>query len=166
MGFIRGSLLTISCIIFFLAVLISLICLTISSSLSYENIKPSIINEIKKVSETQTELKQSIESSYPAIIEACKTQENYTFTDEKGAYNFNIPCEIAVQGTDKLIEYGTSQLVEQIYYAEYNCNFWGCLSKTDSPAFLVSKKSHDYFKNKSMNQSTYKISPSIIILFS
>ena len=57
-------------------------------------------------------------------------------------------CEKVILGKEQLTNSVMKSSVDEIYYRQYNCNFFDCLSKTGSPFFLVSKKAVDYWNSK------------------
>ncbi len=91
---------------------------------------------------------------------------SYVFSS--GGYVFVIPCSVLDELGENpraLTEAGISNIVNNIYYREYDCNFWGCF-KSVSPdfsffslfrekqipwkatLFLVSEKAKDYWNKK------------------
>ena len=38
--------------------------------------------------------------------------------------------------------------VQNSYYKEYDCDFWDCLAKEETPLFLISQKAKDYWNEK------------------
>lgn len=149
MGFIRGFLLVIVCIVLFVTLLLANIFLTFTLSLSAENVKANIGPMVSDVVNSQTELSNVINEKLPLARQYCENYSDYIFS-----YNgneFQVPCDIisAVESNaDSIIQQSVSGLVDQIYYQEYNCNFWSCLSETGQPFFLVSKMAHDYWEKQ------------------
>jgi hypothetical protein len=73
----------------------------------------------------------------------CMTHNNYIFTE--GDFSFEIPCTVVDSGPDNLIEFGIETLIFEIYYDDYDCEFWNCVKNSDIPFVLFSEKAHDYW---------------------
>lgn len=148
MGFIRGSLLFIAVFFLFLSILTGIIFLTLSLSLSYENVKPELIGIIEDLSESETGLDVSsvINEKFDFMQDYCKNESDYIFSHQKKT--FVIPCEIVDQGVGAIIEHELGDFSEEIYYKEYECGFWKCLSEPENSLVLVSAKARDYWYSK------------------
>jgi hypothetical protein len=76
----------------------------------------------------------------------CSIGSEYKFT--YGNYSLTLPCQIIENGTDAIIDYGAGYIVDQIYYTEYNCEFWQCVGNSSVPLVLISEKAMDYWRGK------------------
>jgi len=146
MGAIRGVLLVFVCVVLFLSLFVGNILLTLSSSLRYENVKPELVSFLGDVVNEQLNIEEKLNSLLPVIELYCQTNQQYFF--DYGESNIVIPCNIMTQGSSAIVNYGVNSLVEQYYYADYNCNFWDCFSEGDVPLFLISEKAQGYWQNR------------------
>lgn len=128
MGFIRGGLLIIVSILLFFSLLIGNASLTLTSSLEYENVK------------------SELSSSFENLTEREYCQGNQTYTVTYKGYEIEVPCEILPQTSEPILEEVFNNSIEEIYYSQYDCNFWDCFEKTNNPLFLISQKAKDYWK--------------------
>lgn len=145
MGVIRGVLLVLVAVLLFLSIICTNLFWTLSSSLKYENVeKESVIiaKDFLKGVNVDTAIKQM----YPLILSYCKNNSEYVFNYQ--GYTFDVPCSVASKGQDAIIEEGVKDLVKNVYYTEYDCNFLDCASKPQLPLFLVSEKAYNFFTNK------------------
>ena len=62
----------------------------------------------------------------------------------------DIPCETVLNSSspDAIVNEAYEDVIYDIYYKDYDCEFWNCFSKTGFPFFLVSKKAMDYWMEK------------------
>jgi hypothetical protein len=113
--------------------------------LKYENVeKESVI--IAKDFLKGVDVTNAVKQMYPLILSYCKNNSEYVFNYQ--GYTFDVPCSVASQGQDAIIEEGVKDLVKNVYYTEYECNFLDCASKPQLPLFLVSEKAYNFFTNK------------------
>src|SRR3989344_3299524 len=45
-------------------------------------------------------------------------------------------------------ETAVKECLQDSYYKEYDCDFWDCFAKEQTPFFLVSQKARDYWKER------------------
>ncbi len=146
MGFIRGGLLVIVCVILFISLFVGGILLTLSSSLKYENVKPELVSFLGDVVNEQLNIEEQISEFLPMIELYCQTNLQYAFS--YGENTFMIPCDVMLQGSDVVIDSVVNSFVDEYYYKEYACNFWDCLGEEEIPLFLISGKARDYWQSK------------------
>lgn len=147
MGFIRGFFLVFVCVLLFISLIFTGILGTLNKSLDYEIVKQEVGFVIKEMLNEKLNLSLSYEDE-KSINKTCLNNSEYVFEDETSKTIFRIPCQIAMQGSEAIINYEIDLLVYENYYKEYNCGFWDCFEKTQSPMFLMSKKSKDYWQDK------------------
>jgi hypothetical protein len=156
MGIIRGGALVIVSVLFFIGLLICGGFLAVANSLEYDNIESELVPVVKE------SLNRGIEDTffedYYFLALECKTQNNVFFNQDN--FNFSIPCEIVLDSPDAILNFIIDKKVEEIYYTEYDCGFWDCFSSEQSPFFLISKHSEEYFSGK-----VYFISFILLIFF-
>ncbi len=146
MGVIRGALLVIVSVLFFLSVFLAGLAFTIASSLQYDNLKTELIPVIKNFTGETLNLNEQLEQIYPAMVLSCKNNVGYVFT--YGEYTLTFPCEVIMQGSDEVIDYGLDQILEEIYYQEYDCSFFDCFKQGKLPTFIISEKTRTFLNNK------------------
>jgi len=146
MSFIRGALITILGAVLFLSLFLLNTTLTLSWSMEYEALQPSIISVSDSLL-TQYNLTQIIEENKGLIDLYCLEQENL-YINEQGI-ELNIPCTILTSDTDTILNYTLTQLIDQIYYQEYNCTLLQCIQQEEKPLVLVSEKAQNFWQVKS-----------------
>lgn len=62
-------------------------------------------------------------------------------------------------------EISEQQIIEEIYYADYDCDYWDCIGKTEIPLFLISEKSKNYWNNLFIYISLISIALAAILFF-
>lgn len=143
MGFIRGILLILASVVFFFAVLSSALFFTISASLEYSAVQNQTANIVGQLS-SQINLTQELNSNLPKIKNYCSTHEDYII--RYGNYTFRVSCEDMNKSVSTIVDNTINNFVSDLYYENYNCNYWDCLD-TYSPTFLISEKSRNYWQN-------------------
>ena len=147
MGAIRGVLLVFVCILLFISFLSLGTFATLNKSLDYEIVQPQIKPLIKNI--IFEEVNFSEINNYEEILQTdCVNESEYVFEDEENNKTFVIPCEVIANGTEAILDYQIDLLIEENYYAEYDCKFWDCFKKTGSPLFLVSQHAKDHWSSK------------------
>jgi hypothetical protein len=152
MGFIRGFLLVIVAVLLFVSFLSLNLFWSLSSSLTYDNVQQESVSIIEDVLYDNVDINKHIGEIYPVIQLYCQNNSDYVFSYE--GYAFDIPCNVAMQGPEAIIEESTKDLIHGIYYADYDCDFIDCFEdigfKLDGTysLFLISEKAHDYWTSK------------------
>jgi len=147
MGFIRGGLLVISCVIFFVALLAGNLFLTMTLSLEYSNVNPQISSLVTElVSEKMNFTEEILQKQYPLMVLYCQNNSEFNFSES--GFDFSVPCEKALASPDTMISEAVLSMVDEIYYQDYKCNFWNCFTELGSPMFLISQKAKDYWQSK------------------
>jgi len=146
MGFIRGSLLIIVSILLFLSFLLGNAFLTLNLSLDYENVQPKLVSAIKDVIEKEINLVGEIEEEFGFMESYCQNNSKFVFSYSE--YSFEIPCEVVAEGLEAVVDYQINAFVEEVYYEDYECDFWDCIKETEYPFFLVSAKAKNYWGEK------------------
>lgn len=146
MGLIRGGLFVIASVMFFLFLLMGNACLTLYMSLDYDNVKPGLNSLIKDIAKEDMNISDVVDEKYGVMESYCQNNSEYVF--KEGDHIFVIPCEVVSQGSENITDYGSSSLVDKVYYQEYQCDFWDCVSKNESPFFLVSEQAKNYWQSK------------------
>jgi hypothetical protein len=145
MGFIRGVLLVLVTVLLFLSIICVNLFWTLSLSLDYKNVEKEAL-AVSKDFLKEINVTSAVKQAYPLINSYCKNHSEYVFNYQ--GYTFDIPCDAAVKGEDAVIEEGVRDLVKNVYYTEYECDFLECASKPQIPLFLISEKAYDFFTGK------------------
>jgi len=207
MGFIRGGLLMIVSVVFFVTLLLGGVFLTISLSLNHDNVEKefpliaeNLTNGKFNLAEENFNLTREMERASVFMVDHCyslnntfqngqnNTAKNDTLVQNQnasdvpvssenlpvsyvfaaGGYVFVIPCSVLdelEENPQALTDAGISNIVDHIYYEEYDCNFWDCFKTVASDfsflslfrerqiewrgtLFLVSEKARNYWYGK------------------
>jgi len=146
MGFIRGGLVVIISIILFILFLVVNTLLTLSLSLTGENVKTGLTTAATDVIDEQLGIIEELDKEFTTMEDYCVNNTDYVLSYEGNTVV--IPCTTVSEGIESVLQQGVEDFVDDIYYQEYDCNFWDCLEKTGSPFFLMSEKAKDYWTNK------------------
>ena len=162
MGFFRAGLVLIAGILLFFLFLAATSFFILGSSLKYDNVKEGIYPILKNISESGGRgiLPEEIagkfnltEAARDALVIAksyCLNQNNNRYVFSYEGYAVDIPCETVLNSSspDAIVNEAYEDVIYDIYYKDYDCEFWNCFSKTGFPFFLVSKKAMDYWMEK------------------
>ena len=148
MGIIRGGLSGFVGILLFVTFLAGVVVLTLELSLDYDNVKLKLVPFVKDFTQKEFNINQVAQDAMPEINEHCKNNSEYIFVYEDE--EFTIACDIAIQGSDAVVQESVEELVYDLYYGEYDCDFWDCLSIKDSKKSFVffSEKAKEYWNGK------------------
>lgn len=141
MGLLRGGLLTFVSILLFLSLFAMNSTWTISMSLKYDNIKTELIPVISDIIRNQSTIAEEMDVAVEGMQIICL--ENVEVVQKFGEDTYTFPCEVVNQGSEAVITYAITSLVEDKYYQEYDCNFWEC--SYTPPYHLVSAKAQSYW---------------------
>ncbi len=145
MGVIRGILLVLVAVILFLSLFMLNLLWTLSLSLNYDNIQRESMLIAKDLL-NETNISTEIQATYPLIQLYCQNNSDYIFVVEN--FTLDIPCSVALQGGDAIIEEGIKDVIHQIYYTHYECDFLDCMKNPTNPLFLVSEKANQFWYGK------------------
>ena len=142
---LRGFLLVVVSVLFFVGLLVGGALLTVSYSLSYSNIEKELVPVITEFIGQEIDLDGFANGDYLDLQKDCaKGVEAFLETDSPT----NIPCDVVEQGSDAVVNYAFTNFIHDVYYKEYNCEFWDCMGQDDLPFFLVSQHAQNYWKSK------------------
>ena len=144
MGFVRGALVVIVCVLLFVSLLATGFFITVSSSLTYDNVQPKISSIATEIIQNEIGEAIMVDRLTLYLDEYCDT--NSEIIQEFEGYTFVFPCDIVAGGSESIISYSVNYLVEDFYYKEYTCKFWSCLGEEDVPLFLVSEYAKNYWR--------------------
>jgi len=126
----------------------------VSANVSCLNINSGIDSTLNSVLEqnpfvleqqnTLVRLSNDLIDSHSSMVDYCSAHEVYSLANLK----INVSCEDVLAGKDEFKEAVIKKITDDVYYKNYKCNFWDCVSKTGSTFFLVSDKAVDYWKSK------------------
>jgi hypothetical protein len=148
MGLIRGGLSFIAVVLLFFSFLAVNIFLTLSMSLDYDNVQPELFSVIQLIAEDEINLDDVVNERFEVFDLYCQNNSDSDYVFNEMGYTFVIPCEVVYQGPDAVVNKAIGNLVEEVYYKDYNCSFFDCLEKMDVPFFIVSAKAKDYWQSK------------------
>lgn len=150
MGFIRSVLLIFVSLLIFISFLTLGAFATLNSSLNHDNVKFHLKSPIEKIVREEVDL-SSINNTENILKNQCNSNSSseYIYKGKNTERTFVIPCSIIAQGREAVIEHEINFLIDEVYYKEYNCEFWKCLEENSDvgPLFLVSKPAKDYWKS-------------------
>ncbi|MEK6897681.1 MAG: hypothetical protein AABW93_04095 [Nanoarchaeota archaeon] len=162
MGFFRGGFVLILGILLFFSFLAATSFFILGSSLKYDNVKEGIYPILKNISESggrgilpeeivgEFNLTKAGEDALRIGKSYCRNQNNTYYVFNYEGYNINLSCATITNSTnpEAVINETFEETIYDIYYKDYDCEFWNCFSKTGFPFFLVSKKAMDYWMEK------------------
>jgi hypothetical protein len=131
---------------------------TLNSSLKYENVQkeiPLLVNELTNGSSSLLQkfdlgdafnISQATDKEKTAMDKYCQNNSEYTFVFEGST--ISVPCSSLSGGKEAVVKATVNGFVDSIYYKEYDCNFWNCITKEKAPYFLISQKAKDYWHQK------------------
>jgi len=144
---IRGFFTAFVGFLLFLSLLSFGISGDLSSSLKYENVQANAANTALNILNSQMNITQQVDQSLPMIQQYCRLNPGNINLNYQG-YNITVSCADANSNATELIRSTMNNFIKNIYYTNYNCNYWDCLKQySGSPLFLISEKSHNYWKN-------------------
>lgn len=146
MSVIRGGLLIVTSILLFISFLIALTFLTISLSLTYDNVQKEAVPLLKGVASDKIQVMNTLTRDYGLMQDYCQTYSDYVVTYREN--KIILPCNIISQGQEVIIDYGLNKFIESIYFGNYDCGFWQCFNKYSVPFFLMSKQTQKEFSMK------------------
>ncbi|MEX2016949.1 MAG: hypothetical protein WD876_00555 [Candidatus Pacearchaeota archaeon] len=150
MGFFKGGLFVIVSVLFFVALLTMNSFLVISFSLDYDNIKTDLTQVVQDTLKENINLSSVINTrQYPLMQKFCSnsSQELEYFFTEKN-YSFSVSCSTIANGTDAVFDEVIDNFVYEQYYKEYSCDYWKCFNAGETPFFIVSQHSADYWQKQ------------------
>jgi len=151
MGLIRGGLLFVVTVLLFLSFLVGNVFLTLNLSLDYDNVQPELTPVIRELAESEIDLNSIVNEKFESMELYCQNNSNSEVSDfvfNEYGYTFVIPCDIVFQGPVVVVDKGIENIVNEIYYKDYDCDFLDCFGRTEMPFFLISAKAKDYWQSK------------------
>jgi hypothetical protein len=146
MGFIRGAAVTVLGIVLLISLFVMNATLTLTWSLEYETLKPVLKETVMSYADQELGLEEYLDEATAIMQEYCENKTEFVF-DQDGM-TYTIPCETVNQGGEAVLDQGIDALMQGIYYAEYDCEFWECVKTSDNFLVLISEKAHDYWQSK------------------
>ena len=140
MGFIRGALVSLFGFVLAICLVLMNVSITFASSLEYEDLKPALDNSTNGIIGSILDVEAVFGEN---LNNYCNVDSEYIFN--YGNESFVIPCEVIEKGEDSISAYIRDNFIEQIYYANYECEFWDCVKKSEIPYVLISDKERLYW---------------------
>lgn len=120
--------------------------LTIAISLDFEVVEPAVESITNTIIKQEFEIENQLEENIELTRQYCNNNSEYVL--EQNIADINISCDILEMEIDQIINKTVREKTKEIYYTDYDCDFWDCLEKTGSPFFLISLKAQDYWYSK------------------
>lgn len=143
MGVLRGGLLVFVGILLFFSLLLLNATLVLFTSMEYGPLSVNLAPAVHEIVSDQVP-----EQVFLDMENRCQSLSAYSFTYEDLDFSLNIPCERITQGREQVIEYSVDVFLEKVYYDNYDCEFWDCVSNSEYPFVLMSAKAQTYWKSK------------------
>lgn len=144
MDFIRGAVVTLFGFVMVIGIVFMNISMTFASSLEYDTLKPALGDSAKEVISNMINLNDISREGK----NACKFDSEYFL--EYNDKRFEIPCEIIEQGKESIEGYILDNFIDEIYYSNYDCEFWECVKESDIPFVLISDKARVYWASRAV----------------
>jgi hypothetical protein len=145
MGAIRGILLVLVAVVLFLSLFVLNLLWALSLSVNYDNIQREPVLIFRDFL-NETNISLEIQITSPKIQSYCENNSDYVFV--VGGYTLDIPCSVALQGGEAILEEGIKDVIHQVYYTHYECDFLDCMQNSTVPLFLVSEKANQFWYGK------------------
>jgi hypothetical protein len=140
MGFIRGAVITLFGFVLAICLVLMNVSITFASSLEYDELKPALESSAEGIIGSILDVEAVFDEN---LNNYCNFDNEYIFN--YGNESFTIPCEVIEKGEDSISAYIRDNFIEQIYYADYDCEFWECVKTSDIPFVLISDKARVYW---------------------
>lgn len=144
MGAIRGGGLVIVSVLFLLVLFACGITLALSNSLQYDNVRSGAVGVVNNLL-GETNFSNGINSNMGKMSSLCVNYSEYVFKEPNTNEVMVIPCSVVNSGNEAVMNYTINSFVETVYYKEYNCDFWKCLSESGTPLVFISEKAQNYW---------------------
>jgi len=157
MGFFRTSFVIILAILLFFSLLAANTFFILGSSLNYDNVREEINSIVQSKENVLPEklvgefnLTKAAEGALNGAEIYCRNLNNKYYVSHYQGYSVNISCATVNIEIDprEIFNKTYEDFIYDIYYKEYDCDFWNCFSRTGLPFFLVSEKARDYWMEK------------------
>lgn len=147
MGFIRGAVIVLFSFVLFVSLVFMNLSLALSLSLQHDNLKPVLESSADAfLGDTLDNVDFFGTEEIGYMQQYCLENADFEISYEN--FNFAIPCEVIFKGKDYTTNYLKENIVDEIYYAEYNCEFWDCVRDSSIPFVIFSEKAMDYWRGK------------------
>jgi hypothetical protein len=152
MGFVKGSLSFFLGALLLLSFIVGNLFLTLSLSTTPESLNEELASNFDTIVEKAGEdsnlnITKEVDKRMPQIESYCQNNTEFVFSQQ--GYTIDIPCEVALQGEEAIVEEGISDVINEVYYAEHTCeDFVKCLLSFEDPLVLVSEEAKDYWQGK------------------
>ncbi|MBI3623330.1 hypothetical protein HY212_04615 [Candidatus Pacearchaeota archaeon] len=151
MGIIRGGLLVIICVLFFVGLLVGNLLFSVYGSLEHSRVKENLGSAIKSFAESEANSSQLIsEDDINEIKSHCQSHSSYVINSSFSdlGINVDISCENASKGNEAVVNELVSETVDQLYYKKYNCSPSQCLEDKKTALYFVSEDFRKYLSSK------------------
>ena len=172
MGIVRGGSVLILCVLLLLSLIVMDSFFILGSSLKYDNVEHGISTIVQDISNSGDLIPKELTGNFNVTKAAtdvsllikyyCQNTNSSEYKFSYEGYNITIPCtQEFLNNPSAIINKSINDVTYEIYYQNYDCNFFDCFSKTNLPFFLVSEKSMNYW----MNKFYIMLAVSLVLLF-
>lgn len=171
MGFIRGGLLVIVCVLSFITIIVGNMFLMASLSLEYDNVNSELNEIVQEIEINGANITEVVEVNIMIMNESCfpgelcdlinspnqtnTTMEKYCSEKDNYIVNYseyllNISCDSVAEGSDAVLDEAIDEIIEEIYEDDYNCSgIISCFKESDGkPFFILSEQTKDSLQSK------------------
>lgn len=148
MGLVKSGLFWIVIVLFAVSLLVFSTLTIISTSLSYKNVDRNLVPLFSELAVKNLNLSNTVSDITSSAEIYCKNNNNKDYVTVYGGYSVSIPCSTFALGEEAVLNEIVNDAIYDIYYEDYNCNFWDCFKKQESPLFFISEKAKNYWHQK------------------
>jgi hypothetical protein len=146
MGAIRGFFVVVISVLLFLSLFSVTLLGILSSSLIYDHFSVQSTSVIKDLVNTNG-LTSAVNSAYPIMKIYCQSQNQTDYVLYAEGYTIDIPCNVISEGESAIVDETIKDVVHDIYYKDYGCDFLNCFKSAQIPLFLISEKAYTFCNN-------------------
>ncbi len=143
MGLISKALTLIFSFLLFISLVFGAIFFTINLSLEYNEVQKNAAPFVENYLRQTLNQKVSTTDKILETILSIELIQKIPFTN-----NLKQSLEQKMKSGDLnnvSLQQETQEFIQEMYYAEYACDYWDCFSISEVPFFLISQKSQNYW---------------------
>lgn len=94
------------------------------------------------------------DEEYSFLKDHCESHKEFIvekelIPEDENVLNSNlpekIPCENINKGKESVINYSVDEITKEVYYKDYDCDFFYCFEQEQEPLFLISEKAKSHW---------------------
>jgi len=146
MGLISKAITLILSFLLFISLILGALSFTIYSSLEYNEVEKNAAPFVENFLRESLKKSPSTTDKILDTVLSIDWVQKIPFTDTlKQALTEKLKSE---EIDNISLEQESKKFIQEMYYAEYDCDYWNCFNLSETPFFLVSQKSQLYwYKN-------------------